>query len=329
MLLGGDYYPPVYLWWVLFSALLLDGLVGDPAWLYRRILHPVALMGRGFGFLEARFNNASDTVFVGVVKGGLCLLVLLTVFVGLSLLIFMIEDREWRFVVEVLFVSIFLAQNSLYRHVLGVLKPLEQENLALAQQALQCLVSRDASRLDSLGVGGSAIESLAENFSDSVMSVVFWYILFGLPGVVFYKAVNTGDSMWGYRSRRYESFGKAVARLDDFCNFFAARLSVLLVALASGRHFMRVFCWAWRDGSSHDSVNAGWVEAAFAAALDIVLGGERYYDGIGFKRGVIGSGVRITDSFCVRDSLRFYLRVCFILWFIVLSLSVAVLFGMF
>src|SRR5262249_26548740 len=148
------------------------------------------------------------------------------------------------------------------------------------RQAVSQIVGRDARSLDEAGVCRAAIESCAENFSDGVVAPAFYFALFGLPGLLAYKAVNTADSMIGHRNTRYAAFGWAAARLDDVLNFVPARLSGLLIALAavasdgSPRNALRVMV---RDAHLHRSLNSGWPESAMAGALGLALGGPRRY----------------------------------------------------
>ena len=177
---------------------------------------------------------------------------------------------------------VFLAQKSLYDHVARVAAAFKTTGLAGAREAVSMIVGRDVKRLDESGVSKAAIESLAENFSDGVVAPVFWYVVAGLPGIIFFKAVNTADSMIGHRTERYEYFGKPAARLDDWMNWPAARLSTLLImasaALARGGTAAKtVWSATLRDAPQHRSPNAGWPETGFAAALNLSLGGPRNY----------------------------------------------------
>ncbi|RMH42828.1 MAG: cobalamin biosynthesis protein CobD, partial [Alphaproteobacteria bacterium] len=143
--------------------------------------------------------------------------------------------------------------------------------------AVARIVGRDTATLDRAGVARAAIESAAENFSDGVVAPVFWLLVGGLPGLVAYKAVNTADSMIGYRTPRHEAFGWAAARLDDAMNWVPARLAAVLLALVGGWRAR----WAdmRRDAGHHRSPNAGWPEAAMAGALGVALAGPRSYQG--------------------------------------------------
>jgi adenosylcobinamide-phosphate synthase len=142
------------------------------------------------------------------------------------------------------------------------------------------IVGRDPDALDEAGIARAAIESLAENASDGVVAPVFWGALFGLPGVVGYKAINTLDSMIGHRSPRHEAFGWAAARIDDVANLVPARLTGLLFAALAGsdRRSQALSCM-WKDAPHHRSFNAGWPEAALAGALGVRLCGPRAYHG--------------------------------------------------
>jgi adenosylcobinamide-phosphate synthase len=142
------------------------------------------------------------------------------------------------------------------------------------------IVGRDPERLNEAGVCRAAIESAAENFSDGVVAPAFWFALFGLPGLVAYKAVNTADSMIGHLSPRYRDFGWAAARLDDVLNWVPARIAACLIAAASPIARAspgQVFNLTLRDAPLHRSPNAGWPEAAMAGALGIALAGPRVY----------------------------------------------------
>ncbi|MGL4279994.1 MAG: adenosylcobinamide-phosphate synthase CbiB, partial [Albidovulum sp.] len=170
----------------------------------------------------------------------------------------------------------FIAAKSLADHVAAVARPLAAGDLAGARGAVAMIVGRDPEQLDEAGVARAALESLAENASDGVIAPLFWGAIFGLPGIVGYKAVNTLDSMIGHRTSRHEAFGWAAARIDDIANLIPARLTGLLFAAVSGR-FGPALAIMRRDAGQHRSPNAGWPEAAMAAALGIRLSGPRVY----------------------------------------------------
>ncbi len=159
-----------------------------------------------------------------------------------------------------------VALRSLYDHVTAVARPLQSGNIDAARLAVAQIVGRDPATLDEAGIARAAIESLAENASDGIVAPVFWGVLFGLPGIVGYKAINTLDSMIGHRSERHLYFGWAAARIDDIANFIPARLTGLLFTLVSSRFSQALSCMV-RDANRHRSINAGWPEAAMAGAL--------------------------------------------------------------
>ena len=179
-------------------------------------------------------------------------------------------------IVEVFIVAVFLAHRNLVDEVKGVSTAL-RTSIAAGRAQVARIVGRDPGTLTKEGVARAAIESAAENLSDGVIAPVFWYAIAGLPGLVFYKAVNTGDSMIGYKTDSLADFGWATARLDDVLNWIPARLSGGLIALVhvSGS---AVSCML-QDASRHRSPNAGWPEAAMAAVIGVSLSGPRYYGG--------------------------------------------------
>jgi len=254
---------------LLIAALLLDAVIGDPNWLWSRLPHPAALIGKTLAPLETRLNHGANRR----AKGIAALLVLLALMVGLS---FMVAALPYAWVFEGLIAAILLAQNSLMQHVTAVARGLEQ-SLDQGRAAVALIVGRDAQNLDQSGTARSAIESAAENFSDGLVAPAFWFMLLGLPGIVLYKAVNTADSMIGYRTERYAEFGWATARLDDLLNWIPARLTGLLICGVHGSK--RAFKIMRRDAPLHRSPNAGWPEAATAGVLDVAISGPRIYGG--------------------------------------------------
>ena len=179
-----------------------------------------------------------------------------------------------------LIASTLIAQRSLYQHVARVRAAFADGGLDEARRAVSMIVGRDPDQLDEAGVCRAAIESCAENFSDGVVAPAFWLALFGLPGLIAYKAINTADSMIGHRSPRYEAFGWASARLDDLVNLIPARLSGLVIAIVApiaGGTTGTARGVMWRDAAKHRSPNAGWPESATAGALGLALAGPRRY----------------------------------------------------
>nr|WP_302477305.1 adenosylcobinamide-phosphate synthase CbiB [Ruegeria atlantica] len=252
---------------MLVCAMCLDAALGEPNWLWSRIRHPAVMVGNVIGRLDQRLNQGTQRRLKGVAV--VLLLVFGAVFLGRALALL-------GPVAEVILGAILLAQKSLVTHVRDVGDGL-RTSLAEGRAKVAMIVSRDTRDMTEAQVARSAIESAAENLSDGVIAPAFWFLVAGLPGLLIYKAVNTADSMIGYRSEKYRDFGWAAARLDDVLNLIPARLTCILIVALSGQ-WMR---WPEMvtDARRHISPNAGWPEAAMARALNVALAGPRSYDG--------------------------------------------------
>ena len=165
-------------------------------------------------------------------------------------------------------------------------------DLPAAREHVGWIVSRNTSELDESGVAKACVESTLENGNDAVFGALFWFALLGGPGAVLFRLANTLDAMWGYKTERFLRFGWAAARIDDVLNYVPARLTALSYALF-GRTRAALACWR-RQAPVWESPNAGPVEAAFAAALGVSLGGSNTYDGVVEDRGRLGDGPAVT-----------------------------------
>ncbi|ABD05446.1 adenosylcobinamide-phosphate synthase [Rhodopseudomonas palustris HaA2] len=268
---------------IVLVALLIDALIGDPDWLWKRMAHPVVLMGALIGRLDRALNRDAWSEGRRKLAGILAVGLLVGLAGGLGVLLQAPLRQSWGGWIAVgVLASTLIAQRSLYEHVARVRDAFAEGGLAAARQKVSLIVGRDPEVLDETGVCRAAIESCAENFSDGVVAPVFWLALFGLPGLLIYKVVNTADSMIGHLTPTHRSFGWAAARLDDGLNLIPARLSgVLIAALApvAGGAIKRAFAVMRRDARKHRSPNAGWPEAAMAGALGVALAGPRIYGG--------------------------------------------------
>lgn len=251
----------------LLAAMILDALVGEPRWLWSRVSHPIVLMGRLIDRCDTAFNRGARRM-----NGVLVMVALAAGALGLG---WGISALPLGWLWQILIAAVLLAQKSLVQHVAAVASGLRL-SLVEGKRAVAMIVGRDTGPLDEAAVARAAIESAAENMSDGVIAPAFWFLVGGLPGLLLYKITNTADSMIGHRTPRHEAFGWAAARLDDVLNYIPARLTALLIALGRGSAVLRC---AYRDGPRHRSVNAGWPEAAMAAALGLSLSGPRAYGG--------------------------------------------------
>jgi adenosylcobinamide-phosphate synthase len=258
-------------------AMLLDLALGWPAPVYARIGHPVTWIGALIRWLDSRFNLETDTPTARRIAGT-ATLILVTAAAALPMLLAqaLLPDSLAGTLIGGLIAWPLVALRSMHDHVAAVAKPLTAMDLPAARYAVSMIVGRDTTNLDEAATARAALESLAENTSDGVVAPLFWGAVFGLPGIAAYKAVNTLDSMIGHRTPRFTHFGWASARFDDLVNLIPARATGALFALTSARprDGLRVML---RDARLHRSPNAGWPEAAMAAALNVRLSGPRVY----------------------------------------------------
>ncbi len=263
---------------VMVIGLAIEALFGWPAWLFRIVRHPVVWLGALISALERRLNQDRFSHGVRYGLGAATSVIVITLPTAMVALLLPAVPQTWPMLAlqGVLAASLF-AGRSLYVHVAAVARPLAADDLAGARHAVSQIVGRDPQTLDAAGVARAGLESLAENASDGVVAPLVWGVLFGLPGLVAYKAINTLDSMIGHRNDRFAAFGGFAARLDDGANLGPARLTGAAFALVSGT------AAAWRimvrDAPAHRSPNAGWPEAAMAGALNVRLSGPRQYGG--------------------------------------------------
>lgn len=301
---------------VLAAALLLDGLIGDPRWLWSAVPHPVAVFGALIGWADRRLNRreAADRQRRGVLL--LVILVAAGAAIGAAGA-WLTAATSWGWMVEAVVAFSLIAQRDLYDHVREVARALTVEGLPGGRRAVARIVGRDPDALDDHGVCRAAIELLAENFADGVVAPVFWYLVAGLPGLVVYKAVNTADFMIGHKTERYLDFGWASARFDDLLNLVPSRLSGLLLVLAAaalpGADPRAAFSAMRRDARHHKSPSAGWPEAALAGALGIAIAGPRRYHGELVRDAWMGDGRAQCTPADIMRSLQLYIYAC-VIW---------------
>ncbi len=268
---------------IAFAVLLVDLLTGDPAWLYKRIPHPVVLIGNFIALLEKFLQHQRVSRMFQFVLG-MALVIFVICLAGLigALIASGLGALPMGGLLIAIIASSLIACRGLYVAARQVRIGLSI-SLEVGRSEVAHIVGRDPQSLDEAGVARATIESLAENFLDGTVAPLFWFVLLGLPGLLMYKTINTFDSMIGHRTDRYEYFGKFAARLDDVVNYIPARLTGILIAGASiflkGGNVGGAFAALFADAAKHKSINAGWTEAAMAGALGIALAGPRQYGG--------------------------------------------------
>lgn len=287
---------------------ILDFILGDP----RGLWHPV----QGIGWVISRLERILRRIFPSGKTGerwagGLLVILTLLISVGLPALLLLLLSfihPLLSFLLSCIFCWQMLAAKSLRVESMKVQEALEQEGLEAGRRAVSMIVGRDTRDLTEEGVIKAAVETVAENTSDGVTAPLFYMILAGPLGGIAYKAVNTMDSMVGYRNERYRWFGTAAARLDDVLNWIPARLSGLMMCLAaallpgcSGRRALRVF---FRDRRKHSSPNSAHTEAACAGALGVQLAGDAWYFGKKVSKPTIGDGLRPVERADVARACR-------------------------
>lgn len=262
----------------LVAGSLLDRAFGDP-----RRGHPVAVFGRYAAWLERHLNRR--TVCHGAIAH--LLAVAPPVILGAAA-----ERRTApaRFVTTTIATWVVLGGRTLAREGDAVAALLDRQDLPAAREQVTHLVGRVTDQLSADDVCRAAVESVAENSSDAVVAPLLWGAVAGVPGLLGYRAVNTLDAMWGHRDARFDAFGTTAARVDDLLNLAPARVTALLVAALPGTPARRLVRVVRRDAPAHPSPNAGVVEAAFAVALGVRLGGRNTYTSGVQDRGTLGDG---------------------------------------
>lgn len=294
-------------------AMAVDALLGWPSWLFARIGHPVTWLGRLIAAIDSAWNRASDPPALRRAAGVAGALVVIALSVALGWMVQCLLPSRW---IQIMLVGILawplVALRSLHDHVAAVAAPLQAGDIAAARDAVSHIVGRDPAALDEAGIARAAIESLAENASDGIVAPVFWGALFGLPGILGYKAINTLDSMIGHRSERHEAFGWAAARIDDVANFIPARLTGFLFVLLAPQRSEALSCMT-RDARRHRSPNAGWPEAAMAGGLGVRLSGPRIYHGSITNEPWLNEGARDPRAADIAGALTVYRRAMLLL----------------
>jgi adenosylcobinamide-phosphate synthase len=276
---------------IILAAIMLDLLIGDPRW----FPHPVIIIGKGISFLEKKWNKGSNQRIKG--------LFLTVTIVGMATFFVMVMldlasfIHSWLAIgLEIYLVSSTIAIKGLQQAGKEVHKPLVQKNLQEARKKLSYIVGRDTENLSEREVVRGTVETIAENTVDGIIAPLFWALIGGAPLAIAYRAINTLDSMVGYKNERYLQFGWASARLDDVVNFLPARLTAvfmwMFVLFFPHLKSMNALSVTIRDAKKHPSPNSGWPEAMAAGLLGVQLGGRNTYQGIISHRKEMGNPLR-------------------------------------
>lgn len=292
---------------------MLDRIVGDPpTW-----PHPIRWIGtlitKGTAVLnKGRFRTGKGALMLIGVVGIVFSIVFTLVALAYQLHLFV------GVLVEAMLIAIGLAQKSLRDAALAVYEPLAMGDLQEARTKLSWIVGRDTDKLQEGDIARGAIETVSENTADGITSPLFWAFLFGAPGLWMYKAVNTLDSMIGYKDERYEQFGKFSARTDDVLNFIPARITGLLMIFYTPNEgqlsFWKRFSGWSRDARRHASPNSGFLEAATAWQLGVKLGGQSTYRGVVSKRPEIGPAIVPLTALHIKSTLTQMHTVALVFW---------------
>jgi adenosylcobinamide-phosphate synthase len=272
------------------AAILIDTFLGDP----RSSLHPVVLIGNCIAFFEKKLLKPQYSRTVKKINGMLLviLVIVITYTITWWILNLLSQIHPWaKFLGGALLLSLTISPNSLAKAGNEIYQYLISGNLIQARFKVGWIVGRDTDNLSIPEITRATVETIAENIVDGVISPLFYLIIGGVPLAFLYRAVNTLDSMVGYKSDKYKDFGMFAARFDDIFNYIPARLTAILILLATivlRFNLSGAIKAIWNDAAKHPSPNSGLSEAGVAGALGIRLGGLNYYGGVASQRAYMG-----------------------------------------
>ena len=287
----------------ILTGFVIDFFVGDP----HALPHPVVLIGRLIAFLDKKLRRGDQR---DVWRGGITVLIVIvvsTVIPALLLIAARVIHPAAYFILQSVMSWQMIAARQLVRESDRVRVKLNEGDLEGARTAVSYIVGRDTDALDRDGICRAAVETVAENTSDGVIAPLFWMLLFGAAGGFFYKAVNTMDSMIGYRNEKYLYFGRVAAKTDDAVNFIPARLSALSmlavcpICRLNTKNAWKIFR---RDRYKHPSPNSAQTESVCAGALGVQFAGDAFYGGVLHKKEFIGDPLRSIEPDDIKRSNR-------------------------
>lgn len=289
------------------AAFLIDALIGDP----RSKFHPVVLIGKLISFLEKIFRRDEDGYIKKICKGGILVSLVLAISYGAGVLILIFANMTNSFTakifIEAVALSFMISPRSLSEAARELYYLLIVNNLKQARFKVGWIVGRDTDYLNEQEIVRATVETVSENTVDGIISPLFYFAVGGLPLAVAYRAVNTMDSMLGYKNEKYFYFGRVAARLDDVANFIPARLTAILFIAAAfilNLDYKNAFAMMKRDATKHPSPNGGYAEATVAGALNIQLGGINSYFGVPHFRAYMGDPNEILEPAHILGAIR-------------------------
>lgn len=305
------------------AALLIDTLIGDP----RSSMHPVVLIGNYISFFEKKLLQVQHSSLLKKLNGMLLVLLVLGATYGIIWMVMEIfaNINQWvAFLGGAVLLSFTISPNSLAKAGNEIYQYLQIGNIDQARFKVGWIVGRDTDNLDVGEVTRATVETIAENIVDGIISPLFYFAIGGVPLAFLYRAVNTLDSMIGYRNEKYGDFGMVAARVDDVFNYIPARLTTVLLVLAAivlRFNFCGTIITIWRDAAKHPSPNSGLSEAGVAGALGIRLGGLNYYGGVASKRAYMGEPHTLLAPIHIKQTIHimyiatiFFITGIYILW---------------
>lgn len=305
----------IYTTVALVIGFLLDFMLGDPHGMW----HPIIAVGNLIAKAERGIRKVFPKTNGGELAGGVCLVVIVTVVsAGVPMLLVMLcYHIHW--IVGICFEAVLcyfiLATKSLKTESMKVAKALEQEGLTAGRKAVSMIVGRDTEELSEEGVIKAAVETIAENASDGVLAPMIYMAVGGPVLGFFYKAINTMDSMVGYKNDKYLYFGRPAAKLDDVVNFLPSRICAWFMIGVSflggfrGKDALRIYL---RDRKNHASPNSAQTEAVMAGALGVQLAGDAWYFGKKHEKPTIGDGIRPVERQDIKRANQLMYRTAWI-----------------
>lgn len=309
---------------VIVVAIVVDLIIGDPMWLP----HPVIQMGKLISVLEKRWNQGNARKIKGFFLTCIVLSLVFSLTLGGIYLAYEIH-LAIGIVVEIYLISTTIAIKGLHSTAIDVWLPLTQGNMEEARKKLSMVVGRDTEQLQEGEIVRGAVETVAENTVDGITAPLFWAVIGGAPLAMVYRAINTMDSMVGYKNEKYEKFGYASAKLDDIVNWFPARITACTMLLTSifikGSNRKDAIHITWRDAKKHPSPNSGWPEAMVAGLTGIQLGGVNFYNGEKSERATMGEPRNIRTASHIKQAIQYMHGgwIGFVLLLIIITFSIS------